>query len=79
MEHVKVKCGKKKYYPVVKTLLNMQAIDCYQKAPDKPIHICGYKQKEEIETLLKEAGLSGMAVAKLEKPDFQAMEEEPER
>jgi hypothetical protein len=76
MEHIKIKCQKEKNYDKVNTILSMSAIEHYQRAPGKPIHLCGFEKKKDVEQLLEKYNMQKKASVKVEAPDFdEAMEE----
>lgn len=75
MRHCKIKCKKETEYEKIKSVLDIVAIEYYQNKPDKPIHLCGFEKKEDIEKILGKYGLKKFKV-KVEEPDFDKVEEE---
>ena len=76
-KHCKIKCEKKKEYQKVKDVLNIRAIEHYQEKEGKPIHLCGFEKKKDIEKILNQYGLTKFKIKTVE-PDLKEIDEEYE-
>jgi len=70
MKHCKIKCKKEKDYAYVRDVLDMNAVEYYQRAPGKAIHLCGFDKKKDVEAMLDNWQVKHAKVT-VEKPDFE--------
>lgn len=70
MKHVKIKSKYPDLYVHIKNILDMRAIEYYQKNSDKPIHLCGYEKENDIKKMMKEYGIKNIKI-QTEMPDFE--------
>lgn len=68
-QHCKIKCKNEEQYERVRDILDIQAIEYFQNAPDKPIHLCGRESKKDVEKVLDKYKVKKYKV-KVEEPDF---------